>query len=354
MNSLLLCNLSNDMALAKNSVPYFPPRHIQQMEHDLAMLADIWDDGSGCPQPWGWSRATKVVFRTRGVEEHLLPTDEELDCWRLLSSRAFAAKYISELVEGVDDGRYVGEQMCFVRSIEELELLFLDSAHHPFLIYKSPWSSSGRGVFVSNALDESTRQRLKGFIRHQGGFLVDRYYKKMLDFAMEFKVDANGDVLFLGYSVFSAGEQGNYGYNLIASQIDLKEKVERMAQCSTDDLRECHRGLLKKHLAGCYRGFVGIDMMVVEEEGLVKIHPCVEINLRMNMGILALILESKADDKDFYRRLRERLLFEPFPFDNFDCLRSCMRSSTRVPLTPSRDVGFQASIDGGKLMIICS
>jgi hypothetical protein len=38
---------------------------------------------------------------------------------------------------------------------------------------------------------------------------------------------------------------------------------------------------------GQYQGIVGIDMMVVRG-GL--IHPCVEINLRMNMGVVAMKL----------------------------------------------------------------
>ena len=41
---------------------------------------------------------------------------------------------------------------------------------------------------------------------------------------------------------------------------------------------------------GRYEGIVGIDMMVVRG-GL--IHPCVEINLRMNMGVVAMKLYEK-------------------------------------------------------------
>ena len=51
-----------------------------------------------------------------------------------------------------------------------------------------------------------------------------------------------------------------------------------------DQLMELHLQLLSERLVGQYEGIVGIDMMVVSG-GL--IHPCVEINLRMNMGVVA-------------------------------------------------------------------
>ncbi len=357
------------MALAANAAPYFPPRHIQKMEDDLAMLVELWDDGSGRPQPWGWSKAAKHVFLKRGVAENLLPTDAELEDWRMLSSRAFAADYLSAFLNQTPEKECVGRNMRFLKSLDELgtyqktlkELKPVQRTMEDHktptsaLIFKSPWSSSGRGVFMAENLDDATQKHLKGFVRHQGGFLVDTYYNnKVLDFALEFKVEDDGAVQFLGFSVFSAGTQGNYGYNLVAPQNELKAIIEQAAQQSLDALLQSHLNLLRQKLAGRYRGFVGIDMMVVSEEGVVKIHPCVEINLRMNMGILALLLEQKADDKDFYLRLRERLPFEDFPFADFDCLRSCMRSSVRVPLTPRREVGFQASVGNGRLMLTSS
>jgi hypothetical protein len=349
MNPLLLCNLSNDMALASNVVPYAPPLRIQRMEHDLAMLAELWDDGSKRPQPWGWSRAAKAVFLKRGVDACLLPSDAQLDDWRILSSREFAVSYLKAFLSACPSVPCVGNQMFFLHSIEELHSLPVP------MIFKSPWSSSGRGVFVAERVDEKVNQRLQGIVRRQGGFVVDEFYtEKHLDFAMEFDITQNGDVSFLGYSVFETGTQGNYGYNLVDSQSNLQQLIEETAGFSMDVLKQQHECLLREQLVGRYWGPLGIDMMVVKLPDGLAVHPCVEVNLRLNMGILAILLEQKADDPVFYRRLRERLPFESFPFSDFDCLRSCMRSSMRVPLTPSREVGFQAFIMSGKLMISCS
>ena len=36
-----------------------------------------------------------------------------------------------------------------------------------------------------------------------------------------------------------------------------------------------------------YVGYIGIDLFLYEVEGQTKLHPCVEINLRTTMGVLA-------------------------------------------------------------------
>ena len=161
----------------------------------------------------------------------------------------------------------------------------------------------------------STLKRLQGFLSSQGGFVVDKFYAdKVLDFAMEFFVHEDHTVEFLGWSVFHAGENGAYGYNYVESQEELLRRID------VDDTL-LHRLIVyhKEHLTKtAYRGPVGIDMLKTADG---SIHPCIEINFRMNMGILAL------------------LLFEQYG------------SNATVALTPEREHGFQAQVDEGRLMI---
>ena len=183
-------------------------------------------------------------------------------------------------------------------------------------IFKSPWSSSGRGVFVGNGCGERTNARLQGFLSSQGGFVMERFYEdKMLDFAMEFFIHPDHTVRFLGYSVFTTGEHGAYGYNYVESQEHLLRRIDADA-AFLRRLIDYH----KTHLSAiAYHGPVGIDMLKTADG---SIHPCLEINLRLNMGILAL------------------LLFERYG------------EHATVDLTPLRPHGFQAIIDDGKLHII--
>ena len=301
-------NPSNDMALAANVREYVPTKRIQQMENDLADLARLWD-GTRFAGPWGWSLAAKRRYEGMGIPSDELPSDEWLHEVRMLSSREFACRYVKELLQEMADDRLLGHDMAFVADAETP----ICQAYP--LIFKSPWSSSGRGVFVSHALDEKTKIRLQGFRNTQGGFLTDRFYaNKTLDFAMEFFISKDHSVDFLGYSVFHAATNGAYGFNYVESQEELLRRIDIDAALLRR-LTDYHT----EHLSRiAYHGAVGIDMLKCADG---RIHPCVEINLRLNMGILSLLLHQRYG------------------------------STRSLSLTPPRQHGFQAMMDDGKLMI---
>lgn len=332
-------NCSNDMALAAGVNHYVPPKRIQQMERDLASLSRWWDD-TYFAGPWGWSASMKRRYRLMGIDESQLPSDAWLAEVRRLSSREHACRYIERMLrdESLPLTHLVGNHMRFCRQadLEAMERQAAEQSRgmeqggkqavpassHP-LIFKSPWSSSGRGVFVARAADERALSRLRGFVSSQGGFAMDRFYeRKLADFAMEYYLDGEGAATFLGYSVFSAGDGGAYGFNYVERQSTLIERIGVDAALLSS-LQAYHA----EHLAQMpYRGAVGVDMMkVLDADGKEKVHPCVEINLRMNMGVLALILWHKMGSNGFL--------------------------ADTVPLTEPREHGFQAVVDHGKLMI---
>lgn len=311
-----LFNPSNDMALASHVREYVPPKRIQLMEAHLEALAAVWE-GTMFSGPWGWSLATKRRYERMGAPVELLPSDDWIEEVRNLSSREFACEYIKELLEKIQDERLLGEDMVFCKdvSIVNSQLSTLNSP----LIFKSPWSSSGRGVFVDRMAggkcQMSTLKRLQGFLSSQGGFVVDRFYEnKVLDFAIEFFVHEDHTVEFLGWSVFHAGENGAYGYNYVESQEELLRRID-VDETLLQQLIAYHKKRLAKT---AYHGPVGIDMLKTADG---RIHPCLEINFRMNMGILALLLNEQYGSK------------------------------ATVALTPERGCGFQASLKEGRLQI---
>lgn len=342
MNRLLLFNSSNDLALAQGTKEYIAPKSVVQMERDLSAIAWWWAeegdavllsagvdksrieaffapykrrvrfinenekydtlyDGTEChfrPVPWGWSAATAYRLQRFGVPDSLMPRGEAIERMRALSSREFAAEYIKELLADEATaplrGSLVGEKMRFIKTLDELRM-------PERTIFKSPWSSSGRGIFAANSLDEpSIHDKLTGFIARQGGFLADKMYDKRLDFALEYYITENGEALFQGFSLFVAGGNGFYGYNFVASKRELKARIIE-AGCDSallESLIELHGRLLARKLRGCYCGCVGVDMLIALEDGEYKVHPCVEINLRMNIGILALRVFEIAGDRN--------------------------------------------------------
>ncbi len=267
-----LFNPSNDMALAANVCPYFPPLRIRQMEADLASLARFWDEG-----PWGWSLEARRRYIGMGLKVADLPSDGWLNRVRQLSSRAFSCGYLVQLLREFEGERLVGHHSCFRTE-------YVKTARRG-LVFKSPWSSSGRGViFAPEGLTRQTEARVRGFLRTQGGYAEDKLYEdKLVDFALEFWVRGEAAVEFLGFSVFRTGRNGAYEGNIVAS----REALRRMIGADETLLRR----LIDYHLLHLgrlgYTGPVGVDMMLLRDG---RVHPVVEINFRRSMGMLAIKL----------------------------------------------------------------
>jgi len=271
------------------------------MEDDLRDLARYWDEG-----PWGWSLATKQRYLHMGIPECDLPTDEWLAMVRRLSSRQFAYRYGQQLTKDFGDAAgLVPCQMQFVTTVPE-------TLPTTPMIGKAPWSSSGRGNLVINELSPAVTERLQGIIRQQGGVLMDHFYPKQTDFALEFWVE-DGSVDYLGLSVFDADASGHYGGNFVESQSMLRQRIG-ISDALLQQLIDYHR----QHLAALpYRGPVGIDMLLTTDG---RVHPVIEINFRMTMGRLAILLHNQGICND-------------------------------QPLTPPRQWGFVAQIEKGRLSI---
>ena len=52
--------------------------------------------------------------------------------------------------------------------------------------------------------------------------------------------------------------------------------------------------IIKKSIyANLHRGLLGVDALIYKHQESLKIHPCIEVNSRMNMGIFTMFLEKK-------------------------------------------------------------
>lgn len=128
---------------------------------------------------------------------------------------------------------------------------------------------------------------MKRIVSSQGGVVGEPFYQKVKDFAMEFYV-SDRSVSFAGYSLFEADARGIYKENRLASD-DVIEK-ELAGYVSLSLLHELQKKLLQelpRLLQDNYQGYLGVDMMVVRTSEGYAVHPCVEINLRMNMGVVS-------------------------------------------------------------------
>ena len=236
---------------------------------------------------WGWDRALKASLQRKGVDASLLPSDDYIERVRQLSHRRTAAQLLPRLrQEGT-----VGEAFeC--STIDDVNLLLNNYGH---VVVKAPWSSSGRGVrFVeADNLQPNIWSWLRNILVRQGSVMVEPYYHKVKDFAMEFSADGKGHIRYEGLSLFHTAN-GAYVGNILATEQTKRDMLSRYVSLSLID-SICEAIIDYLDLED-YCGPFGIDMMVVRENDRLLLHPCVEINLRRTMGHVALSLSPVDDD----------------------------------------------------------
>ena len=313
---LHLFNPENDLALGLGCRHYTPPPHAAAIHRAGALLPMWWADaddlilapeqlraeaeklaerfglnGTVCADvsatdglesavPWGWSLDARRQLLCAGVSPDILPTDEAIGRMRDLSHRRMSVEIINRLS---------GDYPAAVET-DDPDLVVTLEKSHPGCFIKSPWSGSGRGVFCARSLDHAAlRRRAEGIIHRQGSVMVERGLDKVNDFAALFYC-AGGRAEFRGLSVFLTEARGMYSGNLVAPQEFLWVRLGKLIsnvelQGIIAELETILTGLI----ATAYSGWAGIDMMAYRDgERRHRIMPCVELNLRMTMGVAAM------------------------------------------------------------------
>lgn len=290
---LHIFNPENDMALASGSPGYTPPANIREYRYRNRFLPRLWAepgdvvwDGEEClahlfadeaavPEicPWGWSPALVHELSVAGVPQCHLPDKEWLDRLRCLSGRESTVPLQQEW----------GLEVCACHSLGDIERC-VDRWGR--VIMKSPWSCSGKGLM------QTDNPNWQGWVRRtlaaQGAVVVEQLVERRLDFAMEFRM-SSGVAEYVGLNVFRTDAHGHFVENvppcehgnvfLVAS---LLHRPEALSEVCAWYLHRLPR------LAPWYNGPVGVDMMVTGDGSL---HPCVEINWRMTMGMAEVMAE---------------------------------------------------------------
>ena len=340
---IYLFNPEHDLALANGDRHFIAPRNIREMAGDLAALmsiaAPLYERVSPpCstvphPIPWGWDAASAERFKKMGIPAEALPTAEALTTLSQHSERGIAHHLLKAFRHTHPDNVYIGESLI-VHSTDELAAYAMQHGH---ILLKAPLSGSGKGLrhvnFNDNDNDnDNSTSALKkveswanALIRRHGYLTAEPYYTKVQDFAMEFITDATG-CHFIGYSLFVTDSHGRYIGSRLTSDAEIEDTLASYVQ--REALHEVRRWVIAHHSRIIPTAWdtaqhplpFGIDMMVVrtidnsqpttnrEQSSLLelprceggklnyllsivnyqfKLHPCVEINLRMNMGIIA-------------------------------------------------------------------
>ena len=316
MKSLYLFNPENDMALAYGGPYYMPPTNIRKMAHDLAALpfwyaqtdGYVWlpearqkkwmeecgfsfkasgslnfDSSCECVTPWGWNSSLIHRLREAGMGEECYPSPERMERIRQLSSRVTAVEILSQI--DIPGCLGMSETLCSMNEI----IAFIDKKCHYLL--KAPWSGSGRGIqWVEGELTAPLQGWVKHILKTQGCVIGEPLYHKVIDFAMEFRA-CQGRISFVGYSLFETDARGIYKENLLAPDKIIEERLSAYVSSEVlGRIKCCLEETLSCVIKETYEGYLGVDMMICRTEEGYAVHPCVEINLRMNMGAVSRLL----------------------------------------------------------------
>jgi hypothetical protein len=324
---LFLFNPDHDLAMANHDVNYMPPASARQFGMDLALFP-AWYAGSKnavlapsaynlsflngmrlkFPQlaslltetevatakgvdfiPWGWDAAVYKRFIQLGAPPHVLPEQDALSVIRKKSHRLQSVALLKRL----QFGRCCGESF-YMTGLGELKDYVESRAS---CLLKAPLSGSGKGLtWCRGVFTPPVSDWCKNVIRQQGGVVAEPLYDKVLDFAMQFYAGAGGTVRFAGYSLFYTNANGAYDSNLLATDMDIEDLLAgHIPLCVLHEVRDALEKELAGLIDGVYTGYLGVDMMVCRccDPLECRLHPCVEVNLRMNMGMASRIIHDR-------------------------------------------------------------
>lgn len=250
-------------------------------------------------QPWGLSRPALRRFRQLKEETQAafaLPAWQA--SYKPLGSRRTAAVCLERIRRSLPDEQ-LPETPRFCRTLPEISRAVTSfqkrTGGHPCLL-KTPYSSSGRGLLWLKGEPLATNEQkwVEGALAKQGEVSVEPVVDKVLDFALEYRADGHGEVEELGLSLFQTGAGGNYGSNSLQEQAALERQlIAYVGEQRLHRVRTAVRKALQTVLATDYAGYLGVDMLIYRRADGFAIHPCVEINLRYTMGLVALQLYRK-------------------------------------------------------------
>ena len=347
---MYLFNPDNDLALANFGENYMPPLSARKIGEDLTVLP-VWYAPSGsCVlsdnqldaeflarmnglfqldakllkyadltgwnkpiYPWGWNPTLRKRLLNLGVEIEMVPSKQYLTTVHDYSNRKHAVAIHRELL-GLNQ-LFCGDPHFFT---DVDSVLYYLSKQSDDCVLKMPLSGSGKGlVWIKNGITDKQTDWCRKVILNQNGVVAEPVLCREQDFAMEFSMH-NCQVSFEGYSLFNSASSGAYMGNQLLSDKEIEHVLSKYV--AVDELNDLRDGLLQKLKVFFpdYVGFLGVDMMICNIDGKFYVHPCLEVNMRMNMGLVAHRIKERFVNEqsggffgiNYFKREFDALLFE--------------------------------------------
>ena len=317
--ALHIFNPDHDLALAHGTNHYVSPASALEFACDAAVLpvwifpsCAVWIGNSVLPQnfieitemlglhssfvtqkekvldytaftPWGWNHNLTQQLLKMGVSADFLPAQQQLTDIYRLSHRRLTIAAAQYLYTHASHPANLPPSPKELTNIVDVERFITENGR---VVLKMPWSGSGRGLRrIDGEMSPHQRGWASQSIRKYGCVMGESFFTVIQDFAMEFLLSGQSD--FRGYSLFST-HNGIYQGNSLLSDFAIEKYLEKYIQRDLlCEYQQLIAAFLDENVAPFYRGPVGVDMFVYQRDGRYFVHPFVEFNLRMTMGLAA-------------------------------------------------------------------
>ncbi|MDK2842413.1 MAG: hypothetical protein PWQ17_1919 [Anaerophaga sp.] len=343
VSKLFLFNPTNELAIANGQVSYMPPANLRRFENDLASLPWILSDeddyilvsykegnslkhlsdhGWKMPSlvtspeeipeevrlifsPWGWSPAVynklKHFYHLAAPQWHTHPFARwNKNSAQLLSRETgYALLKEIELIKRNYPDKYGQIEIPYspveINSIAQLSEEFQKT--EPPALIKTQWSASGRGLFkIRDEKDNPVASDwIKGMLKRQGKLFIEQMLPKIQDVSFQFMID--DEIEYIGHNYFYTDSSGQFAGCAIGRPENASSYFKDQAQISAalhQGAEIVRAGLIRTEINKSYKGPAGVDgLFFINKQKEMKLQPCLEINLRYNMGIANIRLQKR-------------------------------------------------------------
>lgn len=248
--------------------------------------------------PWGWSPAVHKLLSplkaSCSSEFQQSPIFKWKPVHREITSRKFAAEILKQIQTTLNTDYILPLEFLpkVCTTINDFE-----AAIHQWgkIMIKAPWSSSGRGLqpISKTPVHPKVWEKVMGIVKDQGYAIAEPLLDKVHDLALLFELKKE-KVEYLGISNFCTNSKGQYEGNFLNGLPSTIEKsVSEFIEFVAHKIRQpIINAMETSKMAANYEGVFGIDTLIyTDKSNRLRINPCLEINVRHTMGLLALRIE---------------------------------------------------------------
>ncbi len=276
-------------------------------------------------KPWGWAPNLKHKIS----QSKKLNIEDKPGLWseeeRHIYSRKTALHCLEQLLSKTNHNELYISSEIKPQVLLNIEAVQAFLVKHKAIVLKEPWSASGKGlIFIRKPqLPLGIIQRCNSIIKQQSYIMGETILDKHIDLSMQFYADGSS-IEYTGTSYFETNEHGQYLSHLLNQLPQTDPNITDFIKQNHDTLKtDLLQTLKNSSIPKLYKGDFGVDIMLVKNNNRLVFHPCLEINLRHNMGTLSLAIQNiiHPEAKGKFRVVFEpQTRFEMLHFDPFEAL----------------------------------